>query len=232
MPKRKRSATAIKRRKAAKRQRYKRRRANMRMRLAVLPTRNIKKFRYVQDVALNPTVGAAANVTFSANGMYQPIITTGFTGNHQPYGFDQFMEQYNFFMVLGSKITVTWSLGQPGVSVNNNIICGVFLKDDLLINTNPQLLRENGHSRWITITDSRYPKRTIKKFSAKRFFNLTNVKDNAEYAGTSEANPLQSAYYHLWAASCAPNVDASVVLANVMIEYIAVLQEPNTFGLS
>lgn len=232
MPKRKRSAAAISRRKAAKRARYKRKRANARLRLAVLPTRNIKKFRYVQDVNLNPTIGSAANFTFSANGMFQPPITSGFAGNHQPYGFDQFMEQYNFYMVLGSKITVTWSLGQPGDSVSNNIICGVFLKDDLLINTNPQLLRENGHSRWTMISDARHPKRSVKKFSAKRFFNLTNVKDNAEYAGTADSNPLQSAYFHLWACSAAPNVDSSVVLANVMIEYIAVLQEPNTFGLS
>lgn len=202
------------------------------MRLQVLPTRNIKKFRYIQDVSLNPTTGLAADVTFSANGMFQPIITSGFLGNHQPYGFDQFMAQYNFYIVVGSKITVTWTLGQPGDSVTNNIICGVFLKDDLTILTDPLLLRENGHSRWITITDAKQPRRTVKKFSAKRFFNVKDIKDNAEFAGSADSNPLQSAYFHLWAASTAPNVDASVVLANVMIEYIAVLQEPNTFGLS
>lgn len=202
------------------------------MRLAVLPTRNVKKFRYIQDVSLNPGVGLAANVTFSANGMYQPAITAGLLGSHQPYGFDQFMAQYNFYMVVGSKITVTWSLGQPGEAVTNNLVCGVFLKDDISIITDPLLLRENGHSRWTTITNSIQPKRSIKKFSAKRFFNVKDIKDNAEYAGTAEANPLQGAFYHLWATNAAPNVDGSVVLANVMIEYIAVLQEPNTFGLS
>lgn len=202
------------------------------MRLQVLPTRNIKKFRYIQDINLNPPIGAAANFTFSANGMFQPTITAGSVGAHQPYGFDQFMAQYNFYMVIGSKITVTWSLGQPGDAVTNNLMCGVFLKDDITVITDPLLLRENGHSRWTTITDSIHPKRSVKKFSAKRFFNVKDIKDNAEYAGTAEGNPLQSAYYHLWAANAAPNVDGSVVLANVMIEYIAVLQEPNTFGLS
>lgn len=200
--------------------------------MAVIPKRLIKKFRYCDDISINAGVGVASSHVFRANNMRAPDFT-GTTTTHQPYGFDQYVgPMYNYYTVLGSKISCTFSLGQPGDTVENNIICGVLLKDDSTQATDPHLVRERGMSRWLTLTNQNTSKRMSKKFSAKRFFNVTNMKDNEQYSGTAEAGPIRQAYFHVWCASTAPNVDPRNVLVQVMVEYIVALQEPDQFAKS
>ena len=40
-----------------------------------------------------------------ANGMFDPQTAVG---GHQPRGFDEFMEAYDMFTVMGSKISCSW----------------------------------------------------------------------------------------------------------------------------
>ncbi len=208
------------------------RRRRTRLALSIIPKSNVKRFRYCSDISIDPTLGAVATHVFRANNMTGPDY--GGTGGpasdaHQPYGFDQVVgPMYNFYTVVGSKITCRFSLGQPGDSVQNAMMCGIYLKDDATAVTDMNLIRERGMSRWVNITNNQN-KGMAKKFSAKRFFNITDIKDNSQLSGSADTGPQRNAYFHVWACSVAPNVNASNTVVNVMIEYIAVLHEPNQY---
>lgn len=201
--------------------------------LNVIPKQLVKKFRYVTDVSIDPDgAGAMASYIIRANSLYDPDYQLG---GHQVYGFDQYCPTlYNHVTVLGSKLTAVFSLGNPSTATaQNNIICGISLRDDAAAITNSSLVREQGgYSTWTMITNSTTPKRRSMKYSAKRFHNVTDVKDNDQLSHTSQDNPAEEAFYHIWAAPCATNVDAFNTTVQIIVEYIAVLQEPNTFGQS
>lgn len=201
--------------------------------LNVIPKSLVKKFRYVTDVAIDPVgPGIMSSYIFRANSMYDPDFTS--TG-HQPYGYDQYVPTlYNHSTVLGSKITCVFSLGNPAVyNAQNNLICGISLLDDTTAQTNPSLVREQGgYCSWTMITNAIAPRKRSLKYSAKKFHGVKDVKDNQQLSHTSASNPAEGAFYHIWCCPPAYNVDAQNVLVQVIIEYVALLQEPNTFGQS
>lgn len=70
------------------------------------------KLRYVDSFPLTSTTGGITSTTFRMNSLFDPDFT--YTG-HQPYGFDQWAALYTTYVVLGSKLTTTWSpVTEPG----------------------------------------------------------------------------------------------------------------------
>lgn len=218
--------------KKTKRRRRPRRRM-MKLSQAVIPTSTIKRFRYVQDVSVDAATGSSSSYCFTANGLYQPDITQNSVNAHQPYGFDQYVPTlYNHYVVLGSKMSCTFTLGQPADLVENNIVCGIMLNDAETTHNNATLIREQGKARWTMVSPTGNPRSITKKYSAKRFHGVANVTDNDILGGTYLSNPSEQAYYHVFACSAAPNINPRNVLVSIVIDYIALLKEPNTFGQS
>lgn len=203
------------------------------MRLNVIPKSMAKRFRYVTDISIDPpTAGTVGYHIFRANSLYDPDKTGV---GHQPYGFDQYVpDLYNHVTVLGAKITAVFSLGSPAVAnAANNLICGITVKDDDVPILDPELIRENSRgTRWSMITNASNPRAISAKFSTRKFFGKKDVRDNAELTHTATTNPSELAYFHVWVAPCAYNVDAYNATVQVIIDYIAFLSEPNTFGKS
>lgn len=220
-------------RKPRRRRVYRRRRRYRKASLNVIPRSLVKKFRYVTDINIDPVgSGVMQSYIFRANSMYDPDYSG--TG-HQPYGYDQYVPTlYNHSTVVGSKITCVFSLGNPSIiNAQNNIICGISLLDSVTAQTNPSLVREQGgYCKWTMITNQMAPRKRSMKYSAKRFHGVKDVKDNQQLSHDSSSNPEEGAFFHIWACPPAYNVDASNVLVQVIVEYIALLQEPNTFGQS
>lgn len=216
-----------------RRRRYYKRRRSATGPLNVIPKQLVKKFKYATDVSIDPDgVGGMASYIIRANSLYDPEYALG---GHQVYGFDQYVPTlYNHVCVLGSKITCVFSSGNPAnYSAANNIICGISLRDDAVAITNSSLVREQGgYSTWTMITNQTAPKKRTMKYSAKKFHNVKDVKDNKQLCHDSQSNPEEEAFFHVWAAPCATNVDALNTTVQIIVEYIAVLQEPNTFGQS
>lgn len=208
---------------------------NQRVSLNVIPKSTVKKFRYVQDISIDPVgAGVMQSYVFRANSLYDPDYESVIVG-HQPYGFDQYVPTlYNHATVLGSKITCVFSLGNPALyNAQNNIICGLSLKDSSIKQTNSELVREQGgYSTWTMISNAEAPKTKSLKYSAKKFHGVRDVKDNQQLQCSGNNNPEEQAFFHIWACPPASNVDSSNVLVQVIIEYIALLQEPNTFSQS
>jgi len=185
-------------------------------------------FRYVDTIGINPGItNTVANHTFRANGMYDP----DFTGvGHQPYGFDQYMAFYQHYTVIGAKITATFmpdasTIGgqcYAGVSITPGSAMGI---------TDINTLTERRSNRSGIATPL-----TTKPLVIRRGLNLSKyfgqkVLQEDNNAGTASANPVELAYFQVYAGTNNNGViDPTNIQVRVQIDYLAVLHEPKIIG--
>lgn len=195
---------------------------------APMPNRFATKLRYAESFSINPpTGGVAGTYVFVANGLYDPNVTG--TG-HQPRGFDQFMTMYDHYTVIGSKITATFtSAGIVGTS--GPLTVGIALKDGTLTASNKNdymegrnvksgvLLRAAGSDEAHKITLS-------KSFSTKKFLGVSHPLSSNVLRGSVSSNPIEDAYFHLFAQIMTGAVDSAPIEVQVVIDYLTVFTEP------
>lgn len=195
-----------------------------------IPLNQRVKMRYVTDVPLNLTLpGLIGYHYFRANSIYDPDYTA--TG-HTMAGYNNMFALYNHYLVVGSKITVTWSNGAGETSGDVPCRVGTFIDADASIGaTNYYELIENGHgsSRLMASGNSNLYKitRTGATYSPKKFFNVQDPKDLRESLGSQfGANPSEGAFFAVWAQPL--GAYTANLTANVVIDYTVVFGEPKT----
>lgn len=187
---------------------------------------------------MNPAIASRANHAWIANGLYDPSITG--TG-HQPRGFDQMMQFYSYYTVVGSKITVKY-IPEVTKAVNSEP-CYMFIAgptkvgDPLSTEAADASIFESGMVKnkvvirgGDTFTNGRLPQITD-FFSAKRFYGTKSVVGNFSYNGSSTANPAAPAYWALYLQNISGN-DVPAYNLEVTIDYLAVFTEPIQIGSS
>lgn len=197
---------------------------------ATLPLGKTFKFntRYFdRGFALNAGVTLAASHVFRANDLFDP----DYTGiGHQPIGFDQMMQMYRNYTVIGSKITVTFR----NSDATNPQMVGIMLKDSPGTLTDVRQIVENGnvtHALCNPAGDDNSQRILTYKCSPAKFLGRPNILSEDELRGTASTSAPVGAYYHVW--SYAPNgADPGNLDFHVQIEYTAVLTEPVKLTLS
>ena len=184
----------------------------------------VVKLKYGELLTLTSSAGLAATHVFSANNCFDPN-TTGV--GHQPMGFDEWMQFYNHFTVLGSKIKVTYMPANSGAG--GAALCSIKLQDDAtaVVTINDSILEQTGVVWKALGGDTAQGSQTLKKyFSAKKFFDVADVKDNSQFNGTHTSSPTEQAFYHLSISG----IDGTAVTCYfaVEIEYIVRLSERST----
>lgn len=229
MPRRKKYA---KKRKYKKRM-FKKRRRPRRSRLTMggFPTSKKCLLRYATTVTLNPGAGQIVKHQFAANGCFDPDLTG--TG-HQPRGFDQWMQNYSHYTVIGSKITIKpyGPAARAGVS-SPTMVYGVALNRD----------ESFPWTTWVDLAESRFAgkgttvalnvnqSRTMtRSFSAKKYFGAL-ILGKGVYAGDVTKNPTEGSSFQVWAGS-PDGSDPDSQQFMVQIDYIVVFTEPNYLGQS
>lgn len=227
--KRKRSKTTFKPRKRVftKKKFFKRRKANIPTGVGSQKQR-IVKLRYCEFDQLDVEAGGAAVSKFyRANGPYDPVVAVG---GHQPMGYDQMSLLYNHYVVLGAKLTATFT---PRVAnaTGAAVISGIELTDDTTVATTPRytiLEQRKGLYRTITTSNDK-PFTVSRKFSAKKFFNVKDVKDNVTRIGaTNSSVPAEEAYFRIFMMSGDIGVadDPPAFNCLVTLDYIILWSEP------
>lgn len=173
--------------------------------------------------------GTPSIYSFRANSIYDPNLT-GL--GHQPMGHDQMALLYAKYIVLGSRITVKiWS---ADASSNIISICGIITDADTTIGPSgafqmSEILENNKVSyKYVTHrVDVAKPTTITRNFSAKRFFNVKDMRDNhAEYGAQIGANPQDQAYFHVFVNPMTTTADAPPLQAWVKIEYLVSFSQP------
>jgi len=197
------------------------------------PKNKVVKMRYVQykQVDLtNTSTGGFDGFYMSANGIHDPDAAVG---GHQPMGHDQWQIFYNHYVVLGSKCKVTYASRDNVVA--QPIIVGISIEDDTTsAATDVQTIQEYGGAKYKMFQGytSMGTRQVSANFSAKKFFNVTDMKDNLTDKGANfGANPTDQAFFRIFCCTADGNAAVGatgdvIIGCNVEIEYIVALQEP------
>lgn len=232
----------VKRRSTRKvsRRSYKKRSLRPRFRTGVprslLPWRKKVQFIYADSVTLDlETAGAAVRAfRFFANGMYDPAITSSGVRNAQPRLFDQASTLYGKYLVIGSKIQV--SFAQTKSNTEAYFIGLSKNRDPLYPRTDIYEYVENRDSKIVQQheqVNGKVPYLTM-GFSINRDLNKTNAMDVANTTGAAfNANPDSQVYYDIIGGSSdGSGQNGPILTCNIRITYIAVLFEPNIVAAS
>jgi hypothetical protein len=194
-----------------------------------LPKQKVVKMRYCERTTINaPAAGVVQAAFYGANDTYDPRQATG---GHQPYGHDQWSQFYNHYTVIGSIINADFSVDASSASYRPNVLCGVYLADDQSVSTDPELLIETGKSNWASV--SQYTNRgsdsvrISNTFSAKKYYNVQNMKDNFDRLGAATNSPPgEKAQYCVWVAAQDAATDPILMNVLIVIDYIVIFSEP------
>lgn len=189
-----------------------------RMPLAGMPDKRFVKLRYTEQFVLTSTSGATAKQVFRCGSIFDPDLTG--TG-HQPLGHDEWSVLYNYYRVLGSKITV-----QP---INSSAVPGcicIFKNDD---QSGPATgiagIIEQGRCTWRMLAEDNAnpPQTMVMKYSAKREFPMLYKDDSLR--ATFGSNPGEDKYY-IVALQALDGTSTISVPCLINIEYLCELSSP------
>ena len=221
------------RRKRNKRVRKRRYKSNnvMVSQVSPFPTGFITKLRYSETFELNPSATEAAVArVFRASDLYDPDFTGA---GHQPLGFDNIMAIYDHFHVLGSRVRVTFSSATSS-STTGIAHVGVSLSDSQTPTLTADTWREQPRTRYRVMPNvyAGSGATLTYNYSAKKFFNVKNVKDVDKLQGTASASPTENAFFYCLASSVGGAQDPNAINCVITIEYIAYFSEPKQLAQS
>lgn len=179
-------------------------------------------------IALDPGAGGlAGNHVFSANGLFDPDITS--TG-HQPIGFDQFMVIYDHYTVVGAKITAYFQNLDSNYAQFATVTC----RDDSTVSTDTREIVENGYLSMAYLGPTGNAKcigTASTSVDVAKFLGRSNALADSQLKGTVGANPAEQVFFHI-SAFPVGLADAAVVRVNVIIDYDVIFHERTVLGPS
>jgi len=182
------------------------------------PPKMTYKLKYADAITLSSSGTAVTTYQFRANSVYQPDATN--TG-HQPLYFDQIMAIYDHYVVIGSKIKVTFNRNAAGANAAR--VC-LYLNDDTTMvpaSVVTATEQSTGKTSGMGIVDS-IPQKLYLKYSSKEIFG-PNPLANSQLKGSSSGNPTEIAVFSIMSQGYGTgthNLDAFVEM-----EYIVVFFE-------
>lgn len=156
---------------------------------------------------------------FACNGLYDP--DTSGTG-HQPAYFDQLNALYNHYVVLGSKIRITFQAVDNFMPL---LVCGLINDDSTAITgTTVSTIAEQTQAKTIFLSPTDTNINTMHLFySAKKVWGSDFIqKDSLQ--GTGAANPTELQHYDFYCMA-ANGSGVTTVHAYFEIEYICLFRE-------
>lgn len=180
---------------------------------AYIPSSTKVNLRYGQPIAINNTLGSMGHWVFRANGMFDP----DFSGSgHQPRGYDQLMQMYEHYQVIGAKITV---IGRSNVT---DFVTVLTLQNTSTVTASvADYLEARPQHTVIAPSDDLSVKCSL-KFSQKDFFGSGQL--DPDYKGTVSTNPGQDCYFVVAQTTMDPTSQVEFK-GFAIIDYIAVFTE-------
>ncbi len=202
------------------RRRYKRRfrRKNLK---SPATTTLVTKLRYNTIFEIDPGAAVSSAYVFSANGMYEPDITSI---GHQPRAWDQFMKLYDHAVVLGAKITCRIACLSTGAIP---LIMGIALRDNSTTYADSNNYLESGNVRSVVVPNDTSKVTTITyKVNQNKFLGRSKPLADPDLKNTLASNPEEQAFFHVFSQAVQDGDNGPPCSVNVNIDYIVAFIEP------
>lgn len=212
-----------------KRSDYARKRAMVVQPRSPIANAQIVHMRYADLVTLNAGAGTAASYVFAANDIFDPNVTGV---GHQPMGHDEWATFYKFYRVIGAKCRVTYT--PQGTGNSYNAIGTLAVSDNSTTTATASTVIERAGTRWgnIGTQGGRAALTLTKGFSAKKFFNVKDIRDTNTTRALFGAAPNDTAFFHLSVFNPDGATDNLNINATVEIQYAVMLTERLALGQS
>jgi len=190
-----------------------------------IPT--LQRLRFSTVITLDPAIGSKAFESFRANSPNNP---QNMSTEHSAMRFSEMSSFYNWYTVLGSKCTVS----RIGSASNNEasvpVAWGILISDSLSApgEYNTYIERGTTNYRIANDTNSSRQQNLTKKFSTKRFFNVTDIKDNVDSLGSTVGDhPERQGWFVVWSQNMKQTTGNPIeVTYLVTIDYIVSFSKP------
>lgn len=187
--------------------------------------------KYHDSVPITNTVGALNGFYIRSNGCFDPRVAGG---GHQPFGWDQtVLAFYNHYVVVASRIKCT--VVSKITNTGDAFVFGCALTPDTSVSYTTPSEFEEASKVPISICNASTScdqkcTRTV-YYDAKKFFNVTDIKDNLDRLGASTvADPAEGAYFYIWTKPLSTNTESYEV--SYTVEYIVDASEPKLIAQS
>lgn len=214
------------------------------------------KLRYVDRYDFEPTGTTPVVTTIRGNGMYDPLWDAS---GHQPRGFDDYMDLYTNFTVLGSSCTAnamyegyfgpgtkdtTGHLQNSVISMSGSAGAPALAPACVFIRKTTdsgatysggfQKVLETDRTQWTFLTGTGGDKVIKASGKTKDFFGKEFAVGAVGYFGTGSGDPTQQWYYQIGVARGSDDypTGACKVTLIVTVEYDCVFTEPKPLSAS
>jgi len=198
------------------------------------PRTTMVKLRYVEGVTINAAAAQVGYHYFRANSVYDPNYTGG---GHQPMNFDLWAQLYNHYVVVGAKCTAYFH--DDNNASSQGVLFGIALTDDHITTSDASTIMEQGTTTYRMgnggpADNSGKGLKVVRKFSAKKFFNITNINDNIARLGAGvTSDPTELAFFSIFCGHTPGSTsDLAAHLVTVVLEYLVIFSEPKEQGQS
>lgn len=182
------------------------------------PKSIITKLRYCDFHQYSSTSGSLSKKAFAANGLYDPDIDNV---GHQPLFFDNYASIYNNYVVLGSKITVTFT----SRTVDKSWTVGILGDDTGTTSSTSTTLMETSNSVWtIHGTSHAGPTQLFLTYEPLGDIGIDAIDDGDLNQTQVTQNPLQLWTFSTWAEPIDKSSTATCD-ATIEIEYTVKFNE-------
>lgn len=191
------------------------------------PASKITTLKYTEGyITVDAPVGSSAGYVFRANGLFDPNYTG--TG-HQPLGFDQWCAMYNRYVVLASKIKVTFYATDTETL---DVVAGVAVYDTTTTASSIEKYMEQPMASWTVIPAGAGAdtKTCYAAFDVKTFNGNLPLDDVLQ--GNPSSDPGRLWYYHVFCGATGAAENPGALKATLEIEYKVKFFSPVTLALS
>lgn len=169
------------------------------------------KLRYHGQYIYTSTTGAPAPWIFRANGLFDPDYSNV---GHQPLYRDTYANIYDYYVVLGAKITVRFHSN----SATSGFLCGIVASDTPTISTTVDTLCEQNNAVHAVIGNISSPGTTL----FMTYSPLENLgaqgEDDLSMLTPVGSDPSTTQYFGIWVATSDATTTAGCVV-DATVEY-------------
>jgi len=191
-----------------------------------MPQGKIVKMPYFHNRSVTGgTAGVHELQVYRLNSIYDPDLTNVLGG--QPLTHDEFATFYGQYQVVGAKVTTTFRWLTSNFESTRNVMCFAFPDSDSTAPSTLATKRERYPGKCRILNARPGASVTIKNFySAKKFHNISDIKDEHQLKAAFNASPFLEAYL---VAGCQDELSASTltpVVLQTVISYMVRLIDP------
>lgn len=196
------------------------------------PSQKLVRMRYADYFPMPPALLTPIQKwSFSANSINDPDHTGV---GHRPLGWNEWNVFYEKYVVVSANFRVTYQ-GQNASTTS--MIAAVMVSDSstyLPVSVNQIIEQGTTKYRHVSTTTNGNAWNNVitAKYDAKRWHNVTDIKDCESLEAPMNDNPADRTFFNLYVANYSTSTADNALQCYVVIDYVVLVKDPKPLDMS